>query len=694
MKNIVKEISKVLAGIFVLSAIGIIPVRAEAERVVSLGNGCAVDRVVLSYKDAKKGDVKIAFSNDGSEYSEYQTVSFNNSNEACIDMPQTVNASSAKVVFGDEGMPKIELLKKEKLQATAANVGKGYRGVEGNTKDMWNAGDERFNPLFDGTFDDSMTLVNLGEKNGCSLSHDAVKDGKTKDYGDAMIELNFVFDKKVKLAGVIQAMEANDFAGYTISVPDNEDYKTVVTRTPKDFSDDLKKTIMAGWDNQNKTAYVLNDAVDVETDKLRIKYTDFQAYKGGVKSETPEYALIWELAFMEYKTVYETGFEVYNGAEISLDSPVECERVVGDLPDDMWYTAVAKDGTETELHKADGKAGYFSDKGNISVNKLRIQGYNREAVENTKMPSIIRFYGAAEDLAKKAYEQNNSAVIIDGKAGNSDFGEDPRAEYMSVEDETGVDALFDDDDQYTSIHPYHPFVNVDPDRLTLKANSSITVDLGKNAIIDEVAYYAGPNYTPKKYSVLVSNSNDFSNSKTVLKKEYELVDGHLSPFRSFDQFNCSMRENQKIENAEGRYIRIVNDGVLNADSTIATISKTLKSKNVILAKELKVIGANEVYRIDTNEDKTFKVSAEYVNGKVTFKAKNNTENDIDNIRAIAATYDKDGVLKSIKLGELLDVNAGATVEKTLDVEASEDEAVKVYVWDNNMKPMADCVKVK
>ncbi len=693
MKNIVKGISTVLAGTFVLSAMGAVSVNAEEEKTVSLGNGYAFDRVVLSYKDAKNGDVKIAFSDGGSEYSEYRTVSFNNSNEAYVDLPETMNAASAKVVFGDEGMPKIELLKKEKLSASAANVGKGYRGIEGNTKDMWNAGDERFNPLFDGTFDDSMSLVNLGEKNGCSFSHDAVKDGKTKDYGDAMIELNFVFDRNVKLAGVIQAMDANNFAGYTISIPEGGGYKTVVTRTANDFNDDLKQKITAGWDNQQKTAYYLNDALDEETDKLRIKYTDFRAYKGGVKSDTPEYAAVWELAFMEYKTVYETGFEVYSGAEISLDSPVICERVVGDLPNDMWYTAVAEDGTETELHKADGKTGYFSDKGNIAISKLKIQGYNSQAVENTKIPSSIRFYGAAEDLAKKAYEQNNAAVTIDGKAENSDFGDDPRAEYMSVDKETGTASLFDGDSQYTSIHPYHPFVSVDPDRLTLKANSKITVDLGKNAIIDEVDYYAGPNYTPKKYNVLVSNSADFSNSEQVFEKEYELVNGQLSPFRSFDEFNCSMRENQKVENTEGRYIRIVNDGVLNSDST-TTIAKTLTSKNVILAKELKVIGANEVYRIDAEADKTFKVSAEYADGKISCKAENNTDNDINNINAAAAVYDTDGRLKAVKMSEVFDVKTGTAVERTLDANAAENESVKLYVWDKDMKPAADWVKVK
>lgn len=280
-------------------------------------------------------------------------------------------------------------------------------------------------------------------------------------------------------------------------------------------------------------------------------------------------------------------------AEIPLSKPVICERVTGELPDNMWYVAVSGDGTETKLHMQDGKKGYFSPCGNISISKLKIQSYNNQTI---KTPLSISFYGSVSNLAKRAYERNNASVTVSGKAENSDFGEDPRAEYMSVENETGVQSLFDGDEQYTSIHPYHPFVCVDPDRLTLKANSYITVDLGENVIIDEIGYYAGPNYIPKKYRVLVSDTDDFSAAETVLEKAYELVNGHLSPFRTQDQFNCSMRENQTIDGAEGRYIRIINDGVLNSEST-TTISKVLTSKNVILAKELRVMGAAEVYRI-------------------------------------------------------------------------------------------------
>lgn len=53
---------------------------------------------------------------------------------------------------------------------------------------------------------------------------------------------------------------------------------------------------------------------------------------------------------------------------------------------------------------------------------------------------------------------------------------------MSVEKETGIAALFDGDTQYNSYAPYHPFVDSDPDRLTLKSNSSITVDFGKRLL--------------------------------------------------------------------------------------------------------------------------------------------------------------------------------------------------------------------
>ena len=87
-----------------------------------------------------------------------------------------------------------------------------------------------------------------------------------------------------------------------------------------------------------------------------------------------------------------------------------------------------------------------------------------------------------------------------------------------------------------------------------------------------------------------------------------------------------MHEDQNVTNAEGRYIKIANNGVLkpesdrlqivdqNGNTVVDTVMKNdaLMNKNVILAKELRVMGAPLVESITTGEQTNeFTVTCKY-----------------------------------------------------------------------------------
>ena len=82
---------------------------AADEQIIPFGAVCSFDKFTLSYKDAQTADVMIAFSEDGTNYGEYQTVSFSNDTDETKYLESTAKAKCAKLRVGSEGLPKIKL---------------------------------------------------------------------------------------------------------------------------------------------------------------------------------------------------------------------------------------------------------------------------------------------------------------------------------------------------------------------------------------------------------------------------------------------------------------------------------------------------------------------------------------------------------------------------------------------------------
>ena len=78
MKKIKKKISLLLSAGLTMSCMAAVPnvSLAADEQIIPFGAVCSFDKFTLSYKDAQTADVMIAFSEDGTNYGEYQTVSF------------------------------------------------------------------------------------------------------------------------------------------------------------------------------------------------------------------------------------------------------------------------------------------------------------------------------------------------------------------------------------------------------------------------------------------------------------------------------------------------------------------------------------------------------------------------------------------------------------------------------------------
>ena len=65
----------------------------------------------------------IAFSEDGTNYGEYQTVSFSNDTDETKYLESTAKAKCAKLRVGSEGLPKIKLEQIVRYSSSKANVG-------------------------------------------------------------------------------------------------------------------------------------------------------------------------------------------------------------------------------------------------------------------------------------------------------------------------------------------------------------------------------------------------------------------------------------------------------------------------------------------------------------------------------------------------------------------------------------------
>lgn len=710
MKKIKKKISLLLSAGLTMSCMAAVPnvSLAADEHIIPFGAVCSFDKFTLSYKDAQTADVMIAFSEDGTNYGEYQTVSFLNDTDETKYLESTAKAKCAKLRVGSEGLPKIKLEQIVRYSSSKANVGLGSRGIDGNTKPMWSAANDNFTQFFDGTYNADGSIANLGKCNLTGLYHDAIKEGKTTDKSLAMVELPFVFDEALEFAYAIVYMDASNAADFYVRIPDKNAKNRHELTKANDFGE--LKTIDS--ETGNKSVFVIKAPLCNEgekTNSVDFYWHNFHNYTG-----TPENAMVNmpEIAFYYYSPVFESEYILHDGAEYTFDTPKTFSRIVGELPADMWYVGIKADGGEADFRVNEGATGYFADN-LMEIKKIIVRGYNAENVAKTKLPNTIRLYGEVSDLAKSAYTVDSNSVTIEGKATDADFGSDPRKDYMSVEKETGIAALFDGDTQYNSYAPYHPFVDSDPDRLTLKSNSSITVDFGKKAIVDTVSYYAGPQYTPKKYDVYVSDTAAFG-SKPVFSKSYDVVEGRLSPFvNDYGPYYCAMHEDQNVTNAEGRYIKIANNGVLkpesdrlqivdqNGNTVVDTVMKNdaLMNKNVILAKELRVMGAPLVESITTGEQTNeFTVTCKYNDdnevkagdNKLTFTVSNATDKVVNDITIYVAVYNSDKTLKSIKIVNTFNAEAGdENIEKTIEnVLALKGDTVRPFVWNLEQKPLA------
>lgn len=713
MKQATKRIGFLLSASMMFSCMSALPAAeaADGEQIISFGEAYSFDKFTLSYKDAQTENVEIAFSEDGQNFSDYQTVSFSNDTLKAEYLNDTVKAKFAKIKAGNAGLPKVELEQVKRYDATKDNVGSGIRGIDGNTKSMWSAGHDNFAMWFDGTYDENGVLTNLGPKQSMGLNHDAVKEGKTENYDEGMVELNFVFPEKIELESVVMYMDSTNCSEYKISIPDeNGTYTQVAGRTMSDFPAD--KQTLPSWAGE-KSFYYLKDHIGAETDTFKIRWEKFQNIK---ESDKSSYVDMFEMAFYYYDEVYESEFVLHDGAEFTFDKPETFARIVGGLPDDMWYVGTTTGGGEVDFRSKADATGYFAD-APAEIAKVKIRGYNEEKVNEAALPKTLNLYGEVSDLAKAAYQKDANAVSIEGRASDADFGDDSRAPYMTVAKETGIAALFDGDEQYNSIHPYHTFVDADPDRLTLKADSSITVDLGSKAVIDTVSYYAGPQYTPKKYSVLVSDTAEFKNARTALEKSYEVLEGRLSPFtNNYGEYYCAMHEDQSVKGIEGRYVKVINDGVLkpesdhlvinneNGEVVVDTVMQNDASlnKNVILAKELKIMGAELVDTVQTSSEGELSAVCTYNDnntaaaGKNTVHAviTNDTKTAAEKLAVYAAVYSADGRLKSVKSAKVESVAANNKAEVNIEnVEAEQGDSVGAFVWIDSMESVGSFDKV-
>lgn len=712
MKNLKKKISLILwAGVIMSCAASVHTVGIAAEeleeRVIQFGQVYSFDKFTLSYKDAQTASLQIAFSEDGTNYGDYQTVDFSNTVDGIKYLSDTVTAKCAKLKVGKEGLPKINLEQITRYNAAKDTVGAGTRGIDGNTKAMWNAGADAFAQFFDGTYNDDGSIANLGKCTNTGLYHDAIKDGRTTDKSLAMVELPFLFNEPLELAYAMVYMSDSNAADFYVRTPD----KNAANRRDVTKENDFGQSQTIPSESGDKKVYVIKAPLCDEGEKtasVDLYWHNFHNYRSqnGVENA---YVDMPEIAFYYYNDVLETGYVLHDGASYTFDAPKSFARIVGEIPDDMWYVGIKADGTEVDFQKKDGSTGYFADKLE-EIKSLTIRGYNQKNVSSTKIPKTINLYGEITDLARAAYTKDKSSVTVSGKAEASDFGDDPRKEYMSIDKETGVDALFDGDERYNSYTPYHMFVSSDPARLTLTSDSSVTVDLGVEAIIDTVSYYAGPQYTPKKYDVYIGKSKDVSGTP-IISKTYELLEGRLSPFiNDYGPYYCAMHEDQNVTDAYGQYVTVVNDGVLkpetdhlqitdhNGNLAVDTVmrNEALMNKNVILAKELRVMGAPLVESINTESIGGFTVECKYNDdntvkagsNKVTITVNNNTDEAENGITVYVAVYDGKGILKSVHMSESFDAKADPANIKIENVNVEQGYTVRPFVWNAEQEPLA------
>lgn len=177
-----------------------------------------------------------------------------------------------------------------------------------------------------------------------------------------------------------------------------------------------------------------------------------------------------------------------------------------------------------------------------------------------------------------------------------------------------------------------------------------------------------------------------------------------------------MHEDQSVQNTEGRYVRIVNDGVLKPESDHLVINdengKTVVdtvmqndaslNKNVILAKELKIMGAELVDTVNIsaegglsavctyNEDNTAAAGNNTVHAVIT----NDSKTDAAKLTVIVAVYNSDGTLKSVKSRSAESVKANNKAEINIEnVAAEQGNSIRAFVWTDNMKPIGSFNKV-
>ena len=146
----------------------------------------------------------------------------------------------------------------------------------------------------------------------------------------------------------------------------------------------------------------------------------------------------------------------------------------------MWYVGIKADGGEADFRVNEGATGYFADN-LMEIKKIIVRGYNAENVAKTKLPNTIRLYGEVSDLAKSAYTVDSNSVTIEGKATDADFGSDRERIICLLKRKQALRRCL------TEIHnTTHMLLSslcrLRPDRLTLKSNSSITVDFGKRLL--------------------------------------------------------------------------------------------------------------------------------------------------------------------------------------------------------------------
>ena len=139
----------------------------------------------------------------------------------------------------------------------------------------------------------------------------------------------------------------------------------------------------------------------------------------------------------------------------------------------------------------------------------------------------------------------------------------------------------------------------------------------------------------------------------------------------------------------------------NGNTVVDTVMKNdaLMNKNVILAKELRVMGAPLVESITTGEQTNeFTVTCKYNDdnevkagdNKLTFTVSNATDKVVNDITIYVAVYNSDKTLKSIKIVNTFNAEAGdENIEKTIEnVLASKGDTVRPFVWNLEQKPLA------